>query len=177
MSQKGGAPAGVPLGDGAPRADGLPAPNRRLHFVHPGQVHASRTPCAISTVLGSCVAVCLWDPRGQIGGLNHFVLPYHSANTLQLEARFANVAMQRLLAEVLDLGATRERLCAKVFGGACVLPSLAKRAGGLGTSNVEAARRLLGELRIPIVAEDVGGERGRRLIFYTDDGAAFVRLL
>jgi len=164
--------------DGAPRNAAENAARRKLLFVHPGQVLTSAVPCAISTVLGSCVSVCLWDPGLAAGGLNHFVLPHHSANLTSAEARFSNVAMARLLSELDALGCRRDRLRAKLFGGACVLASLARRAGGgLGSGNVEAARKLLAEARIPVVAEDVGGDRGRRLIFYPDDGSAFVRLL
>lgn len=145
-------------------------------YLHPGQMVASATPCSISTILGSCVAVCIWDEGTGVGGMNHFLLP-HFAGQGTASARFGNVATEELLRRLEDAGANRRSMRAKIFGGASVVEALRGVGGSLGRSNVELARKLLIDAGIPLVAEDVEGSRGRKLIFRTDDGSARVRLL
>ena len=170
-------------------------------YLHAGHLFVSATPCRVSTILGSCVSVALFDPVAQVGGLNHFLLPQGPENTAP-SARFGQTAVPWLIQALVAAGASRRQLQAKVFGGACVLrafrsePSLrvtrhagsdslgsvsvpALRAGGgnLGQKNVQTARTLLLAEGIPVVAEDVDGERGRKLIFQTHDGSAWVRSL
>jgi chemotaxis protein CheD len=134
----------------------------------------SREPCRVTTVLGSCVAVGLWDPSSGVGGVNHFLLPQGSDT-----ARFGNVAVRMLIREVVAAGGRRRLLQAKVFGGACVLRAFKGVGTGthLGQKNVEVARQILIDEGIPVAAEDVEGDRGRKLIFQTHDGAAWVRSL
>ena len=151
------------------------APSRPTIYLHGGQVHATAERVAVSTVLGSCVSVCLYDPGAQVGGMNHFLLPRVGGR--EASPRFGDVAMPVLLELVLDRGASRDRLRAKIFGGACVLEAF--RAGGqsLGDENSELARSFLDSERIPIEARDTGGARGRKLVFLVDRGSATVRLL
>jgi len=149
----------------------------RGHYLHPGQLVVSVSPASISTILGSCVAVCVWDEEAGIGGMNHFLLPHFSGGRAASSARFGNVATEQLLLKLADAGARRSRMRAKIFGGASVLEALRGVGGSLGRSNVDVARQLLREAEIPLVAEDVLGDRGRKLIFRTDDGSARVRLL
>ena len=157
----------------APSAGGAPpAPL----YLHPGQVAASAAPAVVSTILGSCVAVCLHDPMRGIGGVNHFLLP-HQPGGAQASARFGGVAMEELLARVLALGASRAALVAKVFGGACVLDAFGAGPEHLGARNAEVAMAFLERHGIPVAARDTGGRRGRRLHFHTDDGTALVRLI
>jgi chemotaxis protein CheD len=158
--------------------DGLPteAPRRRGAFLQPGQVAAFAHPAALTTILGSCVSVCLWDARRGQGGMNHFLLP-DWAGELDSSARYGDVAVEQLLGKLAALGSPAKDLQAKLFGGACVLEPFRERKRHLGLQNVDAAKRILAEARIEIVAEDTGGDRGRKLVFNTDDGSAFVRRL
>jgi chemotaxis protein CheD len=144
-------------------------------YLHPGHLWVSSERCAITTILGSCVAVGLWDREAQIGGLNHFLLP-HRAGRGSLSPRFGNVAMEQLLEKLASSGSPRERLHAKLFGGACVLEAM-RSSDHLGRKNVELARRVLEDARIPLVAEDTLGNLGRKLVFHTHDGSAWVKLL
>jgi chemotaxis protein CheD len=148
---------------------------RETVYLHPGRLLASREPCAITTVLGSCVAIFLWDSEAGVGGLNHYLLPYW-AGPGDDSARFGNMALALLIGELLALGAAKSRLAAKIFGGACVLPEL-EGTENLGAKNVELALSLLERENIPILAQDVGGRRGRKLVVYTDTGDAWVKLL
>jgi chemotaxis protein CheD len=148
--------------------------SRRQAYLHAGQLAVASEPTAIATVLGSCVAVCLWDPGSRVGGVNHFLLPHHVER--ERSPRFGNVAVPQLVDAVVRAGASRAGLVAKVFGGACVLGSI-RHARRLGEENAALALHLLEEARIPVLDRDVGGERGRKLIFVSDEGTAWVKLL
>jgi chemotaxis protein CheD len=142
-------------------------------FLSPGGIHVSAQPATISTVLGSCVAVCLWDSRLVIGGMNHFLLPRSDGPP---HSRFGDVAIARLLQRMAALGCRAEDLSAKVFGGAAVLP-IGPHAITVGEQNVASALAELGRLRVPVVAGRTGGVRGLVLRFYTGTGRAMVREL
>lgn len=158
---------------GLPRAEG-PAGSGdvRKVYLHAGQLYAAGEPTEIVTILGSCVAVCLYDLSRGAGGVNHFMLPGSGPTP---GPRYAKDAVDMLLAQLAALGARRGRLEAKLFGGASVLKLGTDATRDLGMRNIEAARLKLAEERIPVVNEDVGGNRGRKLVFSTADGTALVR--
>ena len=145
-------------------------------YLQPGQLYASPQPSAVTTVLGSCVAICLWDSVAAVGGMNHYLLPFF-AGSGKGTPRFGNVAVAQLLDRLLAAGAHRGRLQAKVFGGACVLEAFQARQGHLGEKNAAVAFKLLEELGVPVVSRDVGGRSGRKLIFHSDTGHAWVAKL
>lgn len=145
-------------------------------FLHPGQVFAAPDPTEITTILGSCVAVCLFDRARRVGGMNHYLLP-HAVAGPRFPSRFGSVAIQRLVERMADFGCPVPALEAKVFGGAGVVRALARSEAGLGMQNVDVALELLRALGIPVSASDVGGARGRKLVFHTDDGSAWVKVI
>ncbi len=149
--------------------------SRRTRFLHAGQLVACIEPTTVTTILGSCVAVCLWDRRRSFGAMNHYVLPHWSERG-ERSSRFGPIAIARLLDRMQALGSARGDLEAKLFGGGCILPA-PERQEQIGTQNVQVARERLREAGIPIVAEDVGGGRGRKLVFQTESGNALVRKL
>jgi chemotaxis protein CheD len=156
-------------------ASGAPdAGTRARVYLHAGELLAPARPTAVTTVLGSCVAVCLHDPAAGIGGVNHFLLPHHVER--ERSTRFGSVAIPMLVDAVLREGASRASLVAKVFGGASVLGP-GRTARSLGEDNARLALRLLADAGIPVLDHDVGGTRGRKLVFLTDEGTAWVRLL
>jgi chemotaxis protein CheD len=157
----------------SPLAQRLYVPARRAVYLHPGQLATSREPAAVTTILGSCVGVCLWDPFAEVGGLNHFLLPESPAHAAP-SPRFGDVAMARLLEGVLALGAARGRLRARVFGGACVLSAF-ESADHLGIRNAQVAADFLEREGIEVESRLTGGRRGRKLLFHTDDGTVHVR--
>jgi chemotaxis protein CheD len=142
-------------------------------FIHVGQFHVDGSPAAISTVLGSCVAVCLYDPFHSIGGMNHYLLPYWNGNGLQ-SPKYGNIAIPKLIRALTDRGAKIGSIEAKIFGGASM-----KMAGSdsmlIGEKNILVAREVLQEYRIPIVAEDVGGQNGRKIQFNLDRGKVLMK--
>lgn len=149
---------------------------RATAYLHPGQLLVSADSYAVTTILGSCVAVCLWDPVTEIGGINHFLLPSFGGEGIA-SPRFGNIAIKELLDQLAQLGSQKQNLLAKMFGGACVLEAFRQRQHHLGTKNIEIAQELLKSESIPLVGHDVGGQRGRKLIFHTDDGTAWVKPL
>jgi chemotaxis protein CheD len=159
----------------APALSGAPDSGDRAQvYLHAGQLFTSATPTAITTVLGSCVAVCLFDPAARIGGMNHFLLPHHVER--ERSPRFGTVAVPQLVEAVLRAGASPGNLKAKVFGGASVIGAF-RTSRNLGEENAILALRLLEDARIPVLDSDVGGTKGRKLIFHADDGSAWVRQL
>ncbi|HEX6087227.1 MAG TPA: chemotaxis protein CheD [Thermoanaerobaculia bacterium] len=145
----------------------------RRVYLHPGGLWAEPFPGVITTVLGSCVSVCLWDPHTTLGGINHFILPHGGAVP---SARYGNHAMAMLLARVLELGARRETLLGCVFGGASVLPG-APIGPTLGSRNVAEAFEFLERNSIAVLRHDVEGAQGRKLVFRTADGTTLIRKL
>ncbi len=162
-----------PTGDVTLDLPGADGKLRRSVYLHAGQVHVSAEPSSVVTVLGSCVAVCLCDREAGLGGVNHFLLPHPTVR--EQSPRFGAFAMPHLLQRVLELGARRERLEAKVFGGACIVEALKGR--NLGTENLDVALKALEQAGVPVLERDVGGHHGRKLVFHTDVGAAWVRTL
>jgi chemotaxis protein CheD len=138
-----------------------------------GEVNYGMEPRTLTTVLGSCVAVCLWDRIRGVGGMNHFVLPSDPRG--EKNARYGDVAVDELVAGLLGLGCRNADLQAKVFGGAAVLPF----AGGdsVGSSNVRLALRRLRYHHIPITAQRTGGTLGQQIRFHTGTGEVFFRYL
>jgi chemotaxis protein CheD len=167
--------AGVLVESELPGAGDHP-PVGKFTFVHTGEVMVARESTLFSTVLGSCVSICLWDPTSGIGGINHFLLPDQVTNGIS-SPRFGNVALRTLLSRLDAYGAPATSLHAKIFGGSAVLSPRIPGADDLGLRNVELARVLLGLAGIPIESEYVGGPQGRKLIFRSSDGAAWVRKL
>jgi chemotaxis protein CheD len=144
----------------------------RPYFLYPGQIFVTQEAMTISTILGSCAAVCLWDMRRRMGGMNHYLLPEGPADSLNL-FRYGNNANPALLRDLLALGCRVEDLQAKIFGGASAFS--ANPFTALGARNVELAEQFLSKAGIPIMARDVSGKHGRRLFFHTGDGATEVK--
>lgn len=131
------------------------------HYLFPGKIAAYKEETIISTLLGSCVAVAIHDPTTGIGGLNHYLLPEglpeERANT-----RYAINAIPMLVEECIRLGANRNKLQAKVYGGANVI-SVSQLGDGIGKRNIEVAEKMLRELGIPVVEKNLGGESARTI--------------
>jgi chemotaxis protein CheD len=145
---------------------------RQRAYLLPGQLHASTEAYQIKTILGSCVSICLWDKRRRAGGMNHYLLPA-SREGEPASLRFADVATGVLLEQLRTLGCDPRNLIAKIFGGAAISQNQNRYASSLAAHNVEAALYLMKESGIPLVAQETGGNRGRRIIFNTDDGVSW----
>jgi chemotaxis protein CheD len=146
--------------------------------LQPGQYFAASGGVSISTVVGSCVSTCLWDPVQRIGGMNHFMLPGDpsvAASPWGLSTRFGVYAMEVLINEMLHLGAGRDRLVAKVFGGAQVLQGFDTL--DVGRMNGSFVLNFLREERIPVLAQDLLGVCPRKLHFFPETGKVRMKKL
>lgn len=137
------------------------------HYLIPGKVFAAAQPFAISTIVGSSVALCLWDSDRRIGGVSHFMLPEGPEKNA---TRYANVANPTLLQRMLELGAECKTLQARIFGGSQPTVTFGNTGDSLGDRNVQATISFLTTNGIQLVQSEVGGTRGRKLVFHTDDG-------
>jgi chemotaxis protein CheD len=145
--------------------------------IYIGDVFASPGPLRVRTLLGSCIAVCLYDPIVRVGGMNHFMLPVACGSSDAESTRFGAYAMDCLIGELMmRCKADRRRLVAKVFGGAHVV-DIRETADSVPQRNVRFIRQFLADEDIPIVAEHLGGNRPRLVVFQTGEGRARVKEL
>jgi chemotaxis protein CheD len=142
------------------------------HYLIPGRIFVAAQPFAISTIVGSGVALCLRDTERGIGGANHFMLP-EGPEEGENATRYANVANPALLKRMLDLGAEPRTLEAKIFGGSLPNINFGNEKDHLGDLNVKTVTHFLNMNGIRLAHSEVGGLRGRKLIFHTDDGRAW----
>ncbi|MGC9417851.1 MAG: chemotaxis protein CheD [Rhodovulum sp.] len=148
-------------------------PSSRIEPVIQGEYRVSRDPeIVLSTVLGSCVSACIFDPVARVGGMNHFLLPgQEGSNTSEL--KYGAMAMELLINDLLKHGALRSQMRAKLFGGARVSASFSD----IGEKNVIFARSYLQREGFQVVAESLGGQQARRLHFRPSTGAARLVML
>ncbi len=142
--------------------------NLPVHFLYPAELYFSKTPYQINTILGSCIAVCLFDPVTQYGGMNHFMLPYWNGTGLA-SPKFGNIAIEKLIDKMVSSGCNKSNLKAKIFGGGEVIETKIVQFH-IGARNIEVARQSLEEFKIPIISSSVGGKLGRKIEFYTSTG-------
>jgi chemotaxis protein CheD len=143
--------------------------------IYIGGMYAERESAIVRTTLGSCIAVCLYDPLLKIGGMNHFMLP-EAAGEITEPGRYGGYAMELLIGELQKLGCLRARMVAKVFGGGHVLGS-AEREDSVPNRNIAFAKEFLRDENLRVVSTDVGGLLPRLVKFETWSGRAFVRRL
>lgn len=149
------------------------------HFQHnavkvlPGEFFVARERLSIMTVLGSCIAACLWDSRSRVGGMNHFMLP--DGDSADVSGRYGSYAMELLINEMMKLGARRESMQAKIFGGAQVMHNFTTL--NVGERNTRFVQNYLATERIPVVSEDVLDIYPRKVVFFPATGKAMVKRL
>lgn len=143
--------------------------SRRVNIVQ-GEYHVSEDPqVVITTILGSCVAACIRDPYARAGGMNHFLLPGTGDRRSRQSAEHFGVHLMELLVNgLLQRGAQRNRLEAKLFGGARTMGGLSD----IGATNADFAERFLRNEGISIVGGSLRGNRGRRVQYWPVSGRA-----
>lgn len=142
----------------------------------PGEYFVTTDGMLLVTVLGSCVAACIRDAESGIGGMNHFMLPDEgSKGVVSTSARYGTYAMEILINHLLKLGARRNRLEAKVFGGGAVLQSLA--SSDVGARNADFVLSYLKTEKVPVVAKDLLDSYPRKVYFFPGTGRVLVKKL
>ena len=145
-------------------------PQHANYYLEPGYVYFSRTPAIVRTVVGSCVAVCVWDRLLACGGASHFLRPaVHEPD--RATPQYGNVATATLIRIMEEAGCQRKDLVAQISGGA--FPQGAAELD-IGAANVQAARTVLMRKGVPVISEDVGGSMGRKIAFDTSTGQLVV---
>jgi len=151
--------------------------------VHPGGQATSAEPVLISTLLGSCIAVCLYDPINKVAGMNHFLLAskrYAKEMPVSITeaGRYGIHAMELLINDLLKLGAERKNFRAKVFGGGSVIETNSNdNFMCVGEVNSRFIKDFLSLEKIKVESMDVGGVQGRVIKFRTDNYTVYRRLI
>ena len=144
------------------------------YFLFPSSLHVVTEPTEIQTVLGSCVAVCLYDKVRRFGGMNHYMLPLWKGEGLATP-KFGDISIEKLIARMLSMEGEKRNIVAKVFGGAeqYVDGSIYE----IGKRNIEVAVSILGDHGITIVGSSTGGRVGRRILFHSASGQVLMKYL
>lgn len=148
---------------------------RLEHFLYPSAIFASSEPARVQTILGSCVAVCLYDTMLGTGGINHFMLPHWTGQGIP-SPKYGDIAIKRLIEKMNGLGSLKQNIVAKIFGGA-------EQLGGgdgsynIGLRNVLVAEKMLAAEGIAIISRSTGGVTGRNIVFYTHSNKVLVKAL
>lgn len=155
--------------------------NTVIAKVLPGEFYVTRHDEMVATVLGSCIAACIWDEANGVGGMNHFMLPlqntHHSDSWSEdngFACRYGNWAMEYLINEILKHGAVRRNLKAKVFGGGRIMSG---KSSDIGEGNIEFVVEYLHNENIELLTQDTGGVTPRKVMFHPLSGRVFVRAL
>jgi chemotaxis protein CheD len=141
------------------------------HHLLQSTLFVSKEPIEIQTLLGSCVAVCLYDPVTKSGGMNHFMNPLWNGQGLE-SPRFGNIAIDLLVGKMIRLGVNREKMIAKVFGGASQFKSSSMNVGEM---NVQVAYQMLQKHQIQVRSASTGGTQGKKISFNTWTGEVLMR--
>jgi chemotaxis protein CheD len=147
--------------------------SRRVHVGQGERFVTCETEVMLSTILGSCVAACIRDPAAGVGGMNHFLLPAGGSGGDENNSRYGANAMELLINEILKAGGRRERLTAKLFGGARMFDDLR----GIGDDNAAFAQKFLSDEGIRVESTSLGGRSARRVHYWPATGKALVRVV
>ena len=153
---------------------GMATETRTCATVEMGRIAVARDPESLTAILGSCVGVTLYHPRSRIGAMAHVVLP-ESRGGNALPGKFADAAIPHMIQEIEKAGGSRTGLVAKITGGACMF-------GGegplrIGQANADAVRKALDGAGIRILAADIGGSKGRRVVFNAGNGELTIEIV
>ncbi len=153
----------------------FPTGSEELINVGMGQTAVGQSPTKLTAVLGSCLGICLWHPRSKRGAMAHAVLPSSNGKPTQLPGKFVDTAIRYLCDQLALFGVPSDELVAKLAGGACMFVTSGPLQ--IGDCNIEKALSCLQEMRIPILAQDVGGTKGRRVTFELATGRLLVQVV
>ena len=142
-----------------------------------GDYAVAKNPVKLATLgLGSCIGIALYDPKKQIGGLAHIMLPsIKNARSKENRAKYADTGILKLVEEMTMMGASKKHIQAKIAGGASMFSFVKNDMLNIGERNVIATKKALLDLDIPIISEDTGRHHGRTIELDTLDGELFIK--
>ena len=159
-------------------------------YLLPGDLHIARQPAIISTILGSCISICLYAPSLRTGAMCHCLLPFSSEkNGGDQPFKYLDQAIKHMILKMEEMGIGRNKFFAQIFGGSDMFRNddssesnhVFQRGNGripynsIGKQNIEAARAILQAYRVPVRKEDLGGYRGRKIFFHCSTGEVQVK--
>lgn len=145
------------------------------HYLFQSNLFVSKKPFHIETILGSCVAVCLYDHRNKYGGMNHFMVPLWNGVGLA-SPKYGNIAVDSLIENMIAIGSQKKDIIAKLFGGANQF-DYKNDVLAVGERNIQIAKSMLESHRISVMSESLGGIQGRKIIFDTASGQVLMKYI
>jgi len=151
--------------------------NLPIICLSPGELYIADRPSIISTLLGSCISICLYTEFFKVGAMCHCLLPHSFASPKSMEQPFnyVDLAIKYMLLEMDKRNISKEKFFSKVFGGANMFKDIYSSKRAIGEQNIEAAGNILRSYQIPIEKESIGGYGGRKIFFHTGTGEVLVK--
>ncbi len=152
-------------------------------YLKPGEVCFSKYPAKIVTILGSCVSIIMYSKSSRIGAICHAVMPSREAANISKQRlkdafQYVDSSMEWMLAQFEEAGIRRDAIEVKIFGGSEIFFDNSKNRGiGVGTKNIAAAIKMIKHKKLKLKAWNIGGNKGRKLIFYTDTGEVLTKFV
>jgi len=151
-------------------------------YLKPGEVCFSKSPVKIVTVLGSCVSIIMYSKSCRVGAICHAVMPSREAamtkQRLKDAFQYVDSSMEWMLSQFEEAGIKRDAIEVKIFGGSEIFFDNSKKSSiGVGKKNIEAAIRMIKHKNLKLKAWNIGGNKGRKLIFYTDTGEVLTKFV
>lgn len=139
---------------------------KKTYFLHPGYIFVSKEPYFVSTVLGSCVSVCIWDSKSGVAGMNHHIhaKPFKKS---ERSSQYGNLAIPHMIKMLVKMGGSKANFKAHIVGGS---QSAHIDTFVIGKENIQIAEKILRDNFIQIITVDTGGEMGRKIVFDTETG-------
>jgi len=151
-------------------------------FLKPGEMVLREEPMIVTTLLGSCVAVIMFSPRLRLGAICHAVLPscrkeMPCSHGHLDSGKYVECAIRSMLDGFLARGVAKNEIVVKLFGGSDMFDTASVRSQSVGRQNMQMALRILEGQSVRVVTQDMGGQRGRKIIFHTHTGEVFLKRL
>jgi chemotaxis protein CheD len=146
-------------------------------FVKMSEIYVTKSPCLIKTVVGSCIALCIWDSRWRIGGMGHIMLPQSNGDSEAPLGKYADTAVKTLISNMIKEGGSITNMQAACIGGASMFQSNQHIFESIGKKNYRTVKKELKDFGIPIVTEAVGGTSGRRVEMNCSSGTITISTL
>jgi len=151
--------------------------NCKTYYLYPSTIIVEKDISLVTTILGSCISVCLYDINQNIGGINHYMLPLWNGKEFP-SPKYGNIAIKKLIEKMEALGCKRKNMIAKIFGGSNIFYNQGIHFdNSIGEKNIEIALYMLEEYTIPVKVQNTGGINGRKIIFNTFTGDVYHKFL
>lgn len=150
--------------------------NSNIIHIGVSEYRAAKSPDAMRTTLGSCVGIVLYSKKDKAGGMLHALLDEPPVGRIAQKGKYARTAIEELVRELQKIGIDKTNLTARIFGGASMFEAeKSKFFYNIGEANVAISRSTLQKEGIPLIEEDVGGNNGRTITLFLDDGRVLLR--